>query len=288
METDIWVWNKLTGSGSLWKPCRLRMAVCIGFVILAQNHESLGQTQTASDYQVESAYLYNFAKSTQWPRANLPEGSSSLVIGVVGGKDEFLVVLREMVAGKTIGIHPVTVRNITFSDDMKSCQLLFFSSSDRKRIQKAIAGLGQAGVLLVGEQQGFLQQGGMINLMLENGRINFEVNQVSLDQAAIHLNSKLLSLAKAGGDSPDVKSDSTRKLLLRVPPEYPEMAQRLNLTGTVQVEARVMPDGKVKDVKIVGGHPVLADAVMRAVMLWRYEPAPKESTVLVKVAFSAP
>jgi TonB family C-terminal domain len=264
------------------------MAVCVGCVILAQNYESVGQTQIASDYQVEAAYLYNFAKLTEWPRTNLAEGSSSLVIGVVGGKDEFLVVLREMVAGKTIGTHPVTVRDITFSDDMKSCQLLFFLSSDRKHIQQAIAGLGQAGVLLVGEQQGFLQQGGMINLVTQNGRISFEVNQDSLNRAEIHLNWKLLSLAKAGRDSPDVQSDSTRKLLLRVPPEYPEMAQRLNLTGTVQVQARVMADGKVKDVKIVGGHPVLADAVMRAVMLWRYEPAAKESTVLVRVAFNTP
>jgi hypothetical protein len=137
-----------------------RVVLCISLAIFALCPQSVGQVQTASEYQVEAAYLYNFAKFTEWPKQNLPDGPSPLAIGVVGGDDEFLAVLRGTVAGKIIGIHPVMVRRVSSADEMKSCHLVFFRSSERKRTQSAIADLKQASVLLVGEEPAFLQQGG--------------------------------------------------------------------------------------------------------------------------------
>ena len=263
-----------------------RVVLLLGLGIFAPCALSVGQIQTASQYQVEAAYLYNFAKFTEWPKQSLPEGPSSLVIGVVGGDDEFLDVLRRTVAGKTIGPHPVNVRRASSPDEVKSCHLVFFRSSERKRTQSAIAGLHQASVLLVGEEPTFLQQGGMINLVLENGRIRFEVDRASLDRANLRLGSNLLTLAKADSGSPDVQSEGPRKLLVSPPAVYPDLAQRMKLTGTVQVEALVRRDGTVKGVKVIGGHPLLAEAVTQAIMKWRYEPATKETVVLVKVSFS--
>ncbi len=52
------------------------------------------------------------------------------------------------------------------------------------------------------------------------------------------------------------------------------------------MQALVRRDGTVKEVKVIGGHPLLAEAVMQAVMKWRYEPGTKETVVLVKVSFS--
>jgi TonB family protein len=64
----------------------------------------------------------------------------------------------------------------------------------------------------------------------------------------------------------------------------------MNLKGSVQVQAVVARDGTVKKVKLIGGHPVLAEAALQAVMKWKYEPAAEETTELVKVSFgeSAP
>jgi hypothetical protein len=50
-----------------------------------------------------------------------------------------------------------------------------------------------------------------------------------------------------------------RHLKVQVTPEYPQSAQRMNLSGTVQVRAIVRADGTVKDVKVIGGHPLLAE-----------------------------
>jgi protein TonB len=63
------------------------------------------------------------------------------------------------------------------------------------------------------------------------------------------------------------------------------MAQRMNIRGTVQLELLVGRDGSVKDVRVMGGHPLLAEAGIKAVKEWRYEPGAKESQVVVKLVF---
>jgi TonB family protein len=59
----------------------------------------------------------------------------------------------------------------------------------------------------------------------------------------------------------------------------------MNLTGAVQLEIVVRRDGTVKEARVIGGHPLLVAAVVKAVMGWRYEPAAKESQVAVRFVF---
>jgi TonB family protein len=76
-----------------------------------------------------------------------------------------------------------------------------------------------------------------------------------------------------------------RRAKSRVQPEYPELARKMNITGTVKVQVVVAPNGSVKDAKVVGGHPVLASAALDAVKKWRFEPAANESTGVVDFKF---
>ena len=78
---------------------------------------------------------------------------------------------------------------------------------------------------------------------------------------------------------------AARKVKNRVEPVYPELAKRNNITGSARVELLVTADGRVKDVKVLGGNPVLVQAVMAAVVKWRYEPAAEESSVVIKFDF---
>lgn len=79
---------------------------------------------------------------------------------------------------------------------------------------------------------------------------------------------------------------TARKVKVRVEPEYPDLARRNNITGSARVELRVSPDGKVKDVKVLGGNPVLVQAAVTAVTKWKYEPASEESTIVLKFDFN--
>jgi len=77
-----------------------------------------------------------------------------------------------------------------------------------------------------------------------------------------------------------------RKIKTRVEPAYPELARRNNISGSARVEVVILPDGRVKDVRVLGGNPVLVQAVVTAVMKWKYEPAAEESTVVIKFDFA--
>jgi TonB family protein len=99
--------------------------------------------------------------------------------------------------------------------------------------------------------------------------------------------SALLALAFAplGGHAQQAPEEITRRAKSKVQAIYPELARKMNLSGTVKVEVVVLPNGTVKGARVMGGHPVLATAALDAVKRWRFEPAAMESTGIVDFKF---
>ena len=91
----------------------------------------------------------------------------------------------------------------------------------------------------------------------------------------------LLLLSGAGA-----QEEISRKIKSKVQPNYPELAKRMNISGTVKLQIVVATSGTVKNSKIVGGHPLLANAAMDAVKKWRFEPASEETTGVVEFRFN--
>jgi len=81
------------------------------------------------------------------------------------------------------------------------------------------------------------------------------------------------------------QEELTRKIKTKVAPAYPELARRMSISGVVKIQVVVAPNGSVKNTKIVGGHPVLANAAQDAVKKWRFEPASEETTGVVEFKF---
>lgn len=78
---------------------------------------------------------------------------------------------------------------------------------------------------------------------------------------------------------------SSRKVKVSTPPDYPELARKMNLHGIARVLLTVAPDGKVVSVKELGGNPVLLSALAEAAKKWRYEAADRLSNVEVSFEF---
>lgn len=268
--------------------CRkvLRFTSELALAVLVWSAIPALQAQQASESQVKAAYLYNFAKLAIWPDQSLPGPTSPMIIGVLGGDDDFLDVLNRIVEGRSVATHPILVRRVTTDGELKLCHMVFIrSSAGRKRAQSAIAAIRSTSVLLVGEDDNFLHEGGMINLLLAGGRVRFEIDPVSLDLANIHLSPELVAAAQPVAGAATSSGGKSRRLKLGPPPEYPELARKLNLKGAAQVELSIAPDGSVTDVRVIGGHPILSDALVKAVRGWQYEPATQESRVVVRFEF---
>jgi periplasmic protein TonB len=76
-----------------------------------------------------------------------------------------------------------------------------------------------------------------------------------------------------------------RKLISSPAPAYPAMARNFHLTGVVRVQAVVATDGHIKRTQVLGGHPILVDAVQETLKSWKYEPASSEWTTTLEFNF---
>ena len=79
----------------------------------------------------------------------------------------------------------------------------------------------------------------------------------------------------------------TRKAKTKVAAVYPALAKRMNITGTVKIEVLVAANGTVKTAKVLGGHPLLANAAVDAVRQWSFEAASEETSGVVEFKFAS-
>ena len=79
--------------------------------------------------------------------------------------------------------------------------------------------------------------------------------------------------------------EGKRKVKTRANPTYPDLARRLGIGGKVKIEVVIGTDGKVKNSRAVGGHPVLVQAATDCLREWRFEPGPEETTQIIEFEF---
>jgi TonB family protein len=78
---------------------------------------------------------------------------------------------------------------------------------------------------------------------------------------------------------------SGRTVVHQVPPKYPEVARRMQMSGLVKLRASVAPNGTVKSIEALGGSPLLIQAAEDAVRKWKYAPSPQETRELIELRF---
>ncbi len=171
-----------------------RLLSVLGAVMLLLG-STRAQATMAGEYQVKAAFLYNFAKFVEWPPSSFSNASEALRICVFG-RDPFGEELRNITSEKTVNGHRLEVHGEVDLEHARSCHILFITSPGETRMKGIVEGLRGASVLTVGDSKGFVEQGGMINFVLENDRVQFEVNDKAAEQAGLKISSKLLSVAK--------------------------------------------------------------------------------------------
>ena len=146
------------------------------------------------EYQVKAVFLLNFTKFIEWPPAAFELPDSPIAICILG-EDPFGSVIDQVVGGEEVNGRKVVVHRMKRPPEPKACQVLFWGKAERDA-SKTIGGLG-AGVLTVGEGDSFIRDGGIISLVIENRRVQFDVNQKAAESSGLKLSSKLLSAARA-------------------------------------------------------------------------------------------
>ncbi len=167
--------------------------LAMGFAVFAVLGSSLATCQpTLPDYQIKAAFLYHFAQFVEWPTE---EANDPLVI-CVAGDSTLRSSIQELTRGKFIGARAIQVKQIKGPEETHSCHMMFLSSSLNPKATRYISSVHALDVLTIGEQPGFRDQGGMIELFLEDNRIRFDINEQALQDAHLRASSRLLRLAR--------------------------------------------------------------------------------------------
>jgi len=157
-----------------------------------------GDAPDSSEYLIKAGFIYNFAKFVEWPSTSFPQQDSPIVIGILG-TDPFGSVLDRIVADKKIGSRGFVVRRYKWSKDLKDlreCQILFVSSSEKVHTDEVLEFVKWLPVLTIGETPGFAERGGVIRFTVEDNRVRFEVSVDAAHNANLNISSRLLTLAK--------------------------------------------------------------------------------------------
>jgi len=164
-------------------------------LILAVWLATVAWGQTAEEYRVKAAFLFNFAKFVSWPPEAFKSASDPIAICIVG-KDPFDGALERTVSGQTVDGKPFTVRQAPDPKQMGGCHIAFVSSSERKRLPAIFEGIKNSCVLTVGESDNFTGEGGVVNFRLEDGRVRIQINLEAAGQHRLRISSKLLGVAE--------------------------------------------------------------------------------------------
>ena len=168
--------------------------VVYGLLLLAALDLS-AQTAPSKEYQVKAVFLFNFAQFVEWPPAAFGDGTSPLVIGVLGD-NPFGTYLDETVRDEKVGNRPLEVRRYQRVEEIKTCHVLFVGLSEANRLEQILAGLKDRSILIVGDSNDFVQRGGMIQLASSQSRIRLRINEGAARAVNLTISSKLLRSAE--------------------------------------------------------------------------------------------
>ncbi|MDD5134719.1 MAG: YfiR family protein [Phycisphaerae bacterium] len=189
---------------------RIYILMVAMLVLLAGTGTQVQADSAASkEYQVKAAFLYNFIMFVEWPHGKITDGNEPLIIGIIG-KDPFegafepikdkLINGRKVVIKRFEGLEKLRKSEAEMNraiEEVRKSQLLFICRSEEKVIAQIVDLIKGANVLTIGDMPKFLESGGgIINFVMEEEKVRFEINGVAAEAAGLKIRSQLLRLAK--------------------------------------------------------------------------------------------
>jgi hypothetical protein len=145
-----------------------------------------------SEVAIKAAFLYNFAKFTEWP-ALAPDAPITLC---VVGDGRLAAALIDTVRHQRIGEHAIAAKSIASDSPLRACDVLFIATAEMRRAMVIVDTLKTLPILTVSDDKDFARSGGIVEFVVESGRMRFSINTDAAGRSGLRLSSRLLGLAK--------------------------------------------------------------------------------------------
>jgi hypothetical protein len=158
---------------------------------------SAGAAEDAAslEQRVKAAFLYQFASYVEWPALSFAQPDTPVTIAVMGA-EQLAAELKQLSAGRTVGGRKVEVRQVRPGDTLAGINILFIGSAENARLAQVVQTAKSRPMLIVTEADGALTQGSMINFVIVDRRVRFEVALDSVERSGLKLSSRLLAVAQ--------------------------------------------------------------------------------------------
>ena len=143
--------------------------------------------EISQEYQIKAAYLYNFLRYVDWP-----EPINRTFVICVAGQNPFGSELDGLTNNERVRGNPVKTEVILSPEP--GCDVIFTPRT--ANIPAYLQSATGMPILTVGETPRFIEQGGIVNFFLENGKVRFEINRSAAERSGLRFSSRLLQLAK--------------------------------------------------------------------------------------------
>lgn len=173
---------------------RVGIAVCVSLGL--SGLPVVLPAQAAADAaQIKAAFVYNFAKFVEWPD-DTASPAGPMVVGVLGDP-KLKAAFDETLRGKTVRGRSFIVRYFSSPDNIALCHILFVGLHDPEGVLRTLHVTERSPTLTIGEIRGFADDGGVIELVIENNQFRFEINAGSAREGGLKVSSRLLRLARS-------------------------------------------------------------------------------------------
>lgn len=173
-----------------------RWLFLLGFVFVSMvGSRSWAQPAISKEYQVKAVFLFNFTQFIQWPRTAFSRSGEPFCIGILG-EDPFGSFLDQTIQGEKVNGHPLVVKRYRTLAEVRKCQILFVSRSEDGHWPAILEAMKGKGVLMVGDQEGFVRTGGVMGFKTENNKIKLRVSVEAAKREKLTISSKILRLAE--------------------------------------------------------------------------------------------
>ena len=178
----------------------------IGIQTIPAGAQDKSDSNLTREYQIKAAFVYNFIKFVDWPEKKAGDQNEPVIIGIIG-KDPFGDSFGPITGKQIKGKKSLVVRFEGFEqlkksgeadksvESLRKCHLLFISSSEKENMKDIIQCVKKYNVLTVGDIPNMLEAGGIINFLVKENKVHFEINLIAAKQANLRIRSQLLRLA---------------------------------------------------------------------------------------------
>ncbi len=150
------------------------------------------RAQSSLEYVLKASLLLNFARFIEWPDRAFADPRAPIDICVFA-PSPFGEVLHRVLDGESVGNRPVSAREVHRASESVGCHLLFVPAGAEARAVTIIK--GGPYTVTVGESPSFEKVGGAVNLVLDSGRVRFNVNLQPVEERGVRISSRMLHLA---------------------------------------------------------------------------------------------